>query len=84
MKLCKKNGSLMLLIPPDIHISFRESWINELKALSYEKFGEYIRRNIYPFFSIQDRSFWNKSTINNKELQAAIEGYLKENVLENT
>ncbi|MBN1292353.1 MAG: hypothetical protein JXB48_10985 [Candidatus Latescibacteria bacterium] len=79
MKLCKINESLMLQIPPDTYISFRESWINDLKTLPYEKFGDYIRRNIYSFFNSQDRSFWNKSTINNKELQEAIVGYLKQN-----
>ena len=40
MKLSKINGTLMLLIPPDTYISFRESWINDLKTLPYEKFGD--------------------------------------------
>ena len=71
------NGTLMLLIPPDTYISFRETWISDLKSLPYEKFGEYIRRNIYPFFTDLDRSFWNRSTINNKEFQTAIDAYLK-------
>lgn len=77
MQLKRLNGVLMLCIDPDVSISFRESWIENLSKLSYEKYGDYIKSEIYPILSDGDRKIWNKSTISNKGLQEAIVEFMK-------
>ena len=79
MQLVRQNGVLLLKFPPDIFISFKESWIRELQKLPIDKYAEYIKTEIYPFFSSQERSSWMKSTINNNELETAIVEYLRDN-----
>jgi len=77
VQLKRLSGTLMLCLDPDIYISFRESWIETLRKLQYDKYGEYIRREIYPILTEGDRKLWNKSTISNKDLQEAIEEFMR-------
>lgn len=79
MQLVRKNGVLLLFFPPDIHFSFKESWIQDLQKLPIEKYGEYIKTEIYPLFSSLEQSQWIRTTISNKDLEGAIIEYLKEN-----
>ena len=72
MELKRKNGVLMLIIPPDNHISFRESWMRDLKALSNAEIGNFIHTQIYPVFSGGARSVLNNTAINEKNLRTAI------------
>ena len=72
MKLERIDGVLMLFISPDSYISFLDSWVEQLRSLPYDQFGEYIRTNIYPALSEKERRLWNKSTISNRVLHAAI------------
>jgi len=63
----------MLHITPELHISFHDEWVEQLRALPYDQFGEFIRSTIYPALSDKERKLWNKATISNRDLQAAVQ-----------
>jgi hypothetical protein len=65
----------VLIITIDCMITFREEWIKQLRVLPYDKFGEFIRTNIYPALNDTDRKIWNSSTISNRDLQAAVQTF---------
>jgi hypothetical protein len=64
-----------LIISIDCMITFREEWIQQLRILPYEQFGEFIRTNIYPALNDGDRKIWNSSTISNRDLQTAVQTF---------
>jgi hypothetical protein len=66
----------MLHITPELSISFHDEWVEALRALPYEQFGEFIRSTIYPALSDKERKLWNKATISNRDLQAAVQAVL--------
>jgi hypothetical protein len=68
MELKRINGVLMLHFPPDQYLSFKYSWIDALKNLPMEKYTEYIKKEIYPIFTSNEKSYWNKNTISNRDL----------------
>ena len=78
MKLERVEGVLMLRLSPESYISFHETWVEQLRALPYEQYGNFIRKNVYPALSLGERSLWNKSTINNLDLQKAMEDTIHE------
>jgi hypothetical protein len=65
----------VLIITIDCMITFKEEWIKQLRVLPYDKFGEFIRTNIYPALNDTDRKIWNSSTISNRDLQAAVQTF---------
>lgn len=76
MRLERIQGVLMLHITPELSISFHDEWVEALRALPYEQFGEFIRSTIYPALSDKERKLWNKATISNRDLQAAVQAVL--------
>ena len=75
MRLQRINDGLFLCLDPERSISFLESWVEQLRSLPYEKYGDFIRKNIYPALSLMERSLWNKATISNRVLQKAVEEF---------
>ena len=75
MKLERIDGVLMLCIAPETYISFRWSWVEQLRSLPYDQFGEYIRTYIYPALSDLERKLWNKATISNRNLHNAVQAF---------
>lgn len=73
MKLERIGDALMLRITSDGYVSFRAEWIEQLRALPYDQYGEYIRTTIYPALSDMERKLWNKATINNRVLREAVQ-----------
>lgn len=65
------NGNLILDIGEEQHISFREEWIEQLCALPYEQYGEFIRITIYPALTDKERKLWSNSITSNRALNAA-------------
>ena len=76
MRLERIQGVLMLHITPELYISFHDEWAEALRALPYDQFGEFIRSTIYPALSDKERKLWNKATINNRALQAAVQAVI--------
>lgn len=72
MRFERINDILILWISDDTSITFRDEWIHHLRALPYEKFGEFIRANIYSALNDTDRKIWNSVTISNRDLQSAV------------
>jgi hypothetical protein len=72
MKLERIDGKLLLCIAPQTTITFQESWVEQLRPLPYDQFGEYLRTNIYPALSDHEKKLWFQSNISNIDLQTAI------------
>ena len=75
MKLAKMKSVLMLDISNG-RVKFREEWIEKLRALPSEEFGEFIRLNVYPALSDLEKRLWNRSQISNKDLLSAIQTFV--------
>ena len=73
MKLERINDVLMLNLGNGLYISFRDEWVQELKLLSIEQFGDFIRDRIYPTLSDIEKKTWNQSTISNRDLLNAVQ-----------
>lgn len=76
MRLERIQGVLMLHITPELYISFHDEWVEALRALPYDQFGEFIRSTIYPALSDKERKLWYKATISNRDLQAAVQAVI--------
>jgi hypothetical protein len=72
LKLERIKGVLTLDIGGS-SVSFREEWVEQLRALPYEEFGAFMRDTIYPALSDQDRQAWHRSQISNRDLHTAIQ-----------
>ena len=72
MKLERVNNVLMREISADRIVSFRQEWVEKLRALPYQEFGTFMRDAIYPALSDHERKLWNSSKISNRDLQIAI------------
>jgi hypothetical protein len=57
-------------------VKFRQEWVEKLRALSHEHFGDFIRLHIYPALSDQEKKSWNRSQISNKDLYNAIQSFV--------
>jgi hypothetical protein len=75
LRLERVVGELLLDLGGGSCISFKEVWINELLSLPYDRYGDFIRSNIYPALSDKDKKIWNKATVNNRELEAAVQEF---------
>jgi hypothetical protein len=69
------NDVPILWISKDTSIMFRDEWIHHLRVLPYDKFGEFIRENIYSTLNDTDRKIWNSATISNRDLQKAAQTF---------
>ncbi len=72
MKLERILNILVLHLAPESSIVFREDWIEQLRALSLDDYGNFMRDTIYPALSDLDQRIWRKTSISNLDLQAAI------------
>jgi hypothetical protein len=63
----------MLYITTESCIAFRDEWVELLRTLPYDQFGEYIRSTIYPALSDKDQKLWNRATISNQDLCTTIQ-----------
>lgn len=75
MKFDRIQGVLFLEINSDCLITFKDEWVEKLRSLPYDQFGEFIRSTIYPAFNDKEKKIWNKVTISNIDLQAAIQAF---------
>ena len=71
----RTKGSLYLKLTEDFRISFSEEWINHLRSLPFDRFGEFMRGTIYKVLSPQERKMWNKTRISNTELMKALQEF---------
>ena len=53
--------------------SFREEWVEQLRALPYEQYGDFLKDTIYPALTEEERKLWHKSQISNRALHAALQ-----------
>jgi len=60
LRLERVQDVLVLHITPESCISFRDEWVEQLRALPYSEFGEFIRSTIYPALSAKEQKLWNK------------------------
>ncbi len=73
MKLTpNKNSTYTLHLSASSAITLESSWVDYLRLVPYEEYGDYIRATIYPGLSDQDRWVWNRVTVSNKELFKAV------------
>jgi len=75
LKLERLDGELILYLDNGSCISFKKAWIDELISLPYDRYGDFIHSNIYPALSVEEKKIWNKSTVNNRDLQTAIQEF---------
>ena len=75
LNLDRINSELILFITPKAGISFREEWVEQLRAIPYEEYGVFMRDTIYPALSVQDRKVWHRSQISNQDLFCAIQAF---------
>lgn len=68
--------ALSLEISDENKILFRRAWVDQMKSLPYDQFGEYIKSNIYPVLTDNERMLWNRTTISNRDLHQAIQEFL--------
>ena len=73
MKLERINGVLMLYIGDGLCVPFREEWVEQLRALPYEQYGDFLKDTIYPALTEEERKLWHKSQISNRALHAALQ-----------
>jgi hypothetical protein len=66
---------LILHIDDKKSIVFRKEWIEQLRALTCDDYGMFMRDTIYPALSVDDRKIWHKTTISNLDLQSAIQAF---------
>jgi len=64
---------ITLHISDESCVSLRKEWVEQLRTLPYEEFGEFIRTSIYPALNDNERKIWNKATISNRDLQSAVQ-----------
>ena len=69
------SNSIFLKLTEEFRIPFSEEWINHLRSLPYDRFGEFLRGTIYKVLSPQQRKMWNKTRISNTDLMKALEEF---------
>jgi len=75
VKIVRNNDVIQLELGNEEVIVIKREWIDNLKPLPYDKFGDYIKSNIYPALSDKERMIWNRATISNVELQTALQEF---------
>lgn len=75
MKIVRNNDLIQLELGNEEIIVIKRDWIDNLKSLPYDKFGDYIKSNIYPALTDKERKIWNRATISNVELQTALQDF---------
>jgi hypothetical protein len=66
---------LVLRISEERYITFLDEWVERLRTLPYDQYGDVIRSTVYPALSETDRRIWNRSTISNRDLHNAIQAF---------
>ena len=74
MTLTRTENAFTLHLTPELTIDFQESWVDYLRLLPFDSYGDYIRSTIYPGLSDTDKRTWNKTTVSNKKLFEAVQG----------
>ena len=72
MNIEQRRDGLRLRIGDGAAVSFRVEWVGRLRAIPYDKYGDFIRDAVYPALSPPERELWNISKINNRDLQIAV------------
>jgi len=75
VKLNRVHGIPCLIIDDESMITFREEWVQVLRSLPYEQFGDFFHSEVYPTLSDKEKKIWNKTTISNPTLQSAINAF---------
>ncbi len=72
MKLERIQNVLFLKVAEENSIAFREEWVEQLRNLPPEGYGEFMRDTIYPALSAEDRKVWHKTAMSNLDIQSAV------------
>ena len=73
MRLERIRDMLVLHIAAGKSIAFRKEWVEQLRALPYEQYGDFLKDTIYPALTEEERKLWHKSQISNRALHAALQ-----------
>ncbi len=69
------GGVLLLKITDDMVVRFQREWIEGLRDLPIDRYGEYLRGNVYPHLTSEDQKTWCKASISNRDLEAAVKEF---------
>ena len=73
MKLTpNKNHTYTLHLSESSSITLEASWVDYLRLVTYDEYGDYIRSTIYPGLCDGDRWVWNRVTVSNRKLFKAV------------
>jgi hypothetical protein len=67
---------LVLHISDKISVSFRNEWVEQLKALPYEQYGDFLKDTIYPALTEEERKLWREAQISNRALHEALQAVI--------
>jgi hypothetical protein len=73
LRLERIRDMLVLHIAPKASISFRQEWVEQLRALPYEQYGDFLKDTIYPALTEDERKLWHKLQFSNRALYDALQ-----------
>jgi hypothetical protein len=73
LRLERIRDILVLHIAPKVSISFRQEWVNKLRALPYDQYGDFLKDTIYPALTEEERNLWHKLQFSNRALYEALQ-----------
>ena len=74
MKLTpNKDNTYTLHLTESSAITLEASWVDYLRLVSFDGYGDYIRSTIYPGLSDTDKRTWNRVTVSNREFHEAVD-----------
>ena len=73
MQLKRIQNKLSLQITHDSFVAFKNEWIEQLRALPYEQYGDFLKDTIYPALTEEERKLWRKAQISNRTLHSALQ-----------
>jgi hypothetical protein len=76
LRLERIRDMLVLHISDRISVSFRNEWIEQLKALPYEQYGDFLKDTIYPALTEEERKLWHKLQFSNRALYEALQAVI--------
>ena len=76
MRLERIRDMLALHIGPKASISFRQEWVEKLRALPYEQYGDFLKDTIYPALTEEERKLWHKLQFSNRALYEALQAVI--------
>jgi hypothetical protein len=76
LRLERIRDMLVLHIAPNAGISFRQEWVEQLRALPYEQYGDFLKDTIYPALTEEERKLWHKLQFSNRALYEALQAVI--------